>query len=112
MRWTPNGPRSCRSVIGTSFYPVMINGRPRSVSPVIVKAGGCRYLAIASARSGDRMITRYARSVDGLDWHDQGVVLRVPRKLGRPRRADYRNLERIAVDCTVRRMRERCEKLA
>jgi hypothetical protein len=24
----------------------------------------------------DRMITRYATSVDGLDWHDQGVALR------------------------------------
>ena len=31
---------------------------------------------LGEAGHEDRMITRYATSVDGLDWHDQGVALR------------------------------------
>ena len=43
---------------------------------------------LGEAGHEDRMITRYTSSVDGLDWHDQGVALRGhPRKLGRSWRA-------------------------
>lgn len=45
------------------------------------------------------MITGYASSVDRLAWRDQGVALPgTSMKPGRPRHADRRNLERVAVD--------------
>jgi hypothetical protein len=57
----------------------MINGRSR-IGVIIRDHEGWRIWVcchpLGEAGHEDRMITRYARSVDGLDWHDQGVALR------------------------------------
>jgi hypothetical protein len=85
MHWTPNGPEEL--LFGDRHLVLPGNDRWAVKDPLIIRdhEGWRMWVCchpLGEAGHEDRMITRYASSVDGLDWHDQGVALRAPQEAG------------------------------